>query len=199
MTRGFLIRQWLGVEPRDVLGHEDSLGKSSVCELQTRNDVANRADTRNICAQTVVSEDKSAIHCHADFSEAGAFGAWATSDSDEKQIGRQDCAVLESDRHARVIGGGTGEFGAGEELDAALAKGTFKDLRARFVLGGNQARQSFNDRDLNPERTPDAGKFDADDATTEHDRRIGNNGVRQRLVAGHDAPADFQSGKTAGV
>ena len=170
-----------------------------MCELQAWGDVADSEDARDVRAQALVDKHPAALHGDALLLEAHAARVRAAADSDEKDVSVEGLAVLESDVHAIVILSCGCETNAGREVDAALAEGTLKCLAARFVLVGNQARQTFDDGDLGAEGSPDAGELDTDDTAAEHDGARGNVIEIESLIGGHDAAADLEARQGARV
>ena len=189
-----------GFEPGDVLGDEDALGEAAVRELQPGDDVAHGVDAVDGGAAALVGDDEAAVERDAGLLVAQPVGDRAAADGDEQQVGDELVAALEVHRHGvepscvRRL-----EPHAGAERDAALAERALQGRAHGGVLRGDEPGQRLDDGHLGAERAHDGGELDPDDAAAEHDDALGHGIERQRLVAGHDRPADLETGQGAGV
>jgi hypothetical protein len=177
--------------PRD----EDAVGEAAVRELQTGHQVSDGEHAVDVGAQPLVGRHEAAVEGDADVLVAEARTVRPAADGHEQQLGVERLAALERDVHRLVVLRRTREADAGLERDLALAVGPLERLAGCLVLGGDEAGQRLDDRDVGTEGLPDAGELDADDAAAEHDDALGDEVEGQCLVTGDDAPADVEPGQ----
>ena len=141
-------------------------------ELQARGDVADREHVRHVRAQPLVHEHPAPLHGNALLLESHAAGTRSAADSDEQDVGFEGLAVLEHDLHSGVALGRRGEPDSERQVDAALAVGALKGLRAGDVFIRHEIGQRLDDGDLRSEGSPDARELDANHPAAKHDHAL---------------------------
>src|SRR5690606_2161377 len=182
------------VESRDVLGDEDTLLETTVCQLQARHDVADGVDVRKVGAQALVGQHETAFHADARLVVAVTRGVRASTYGDQQHVGLEGFTGLQRHGDAVLVLLRAGELHTRLESDLAPTERPLKLLGGELVLRRYQSGQRFYDGDLGTEGGPDTGELDADHAAAQHDGLLGYEVEGQRVLAGDDAPAEFQTG-----
>ena len=162
------------VQARDLLRHDDALGKAAVGELDTGDDVTHGPHARDVGAAVLVGQDETAVHGDPDLLVAEVGGRRSTAHGDEEDLGLMGLAVLGAHGHPAVVALDRLEHRVGAEGDLALAEGALELLGDRLVLVGHQVGQPLDDGDLAAHGGPGRGELHPDDAAAQDHCRGGD-------------------------
>src|SRR5699024_8567714 len=189
----FVDHAWL--ESCDLLGHEDALLETTMRQLQSGHEIADRVHAGQVGTEPVVGADEATLHRESVLFVAESRRVGSTADSNQQQICIERFAVLQRHAHTVVVLRRTGELHTGLERNLPFAEGTLELLGGELVLVRHESGECFHDGDVSAEGRPYAGELDTDHTATEYDNLVRYVVQRQRLFTGHDSAAEFDTGK----